>query len=157
MNDLSLLKKWIDIIDKPQDLSYYFIINNSLGMSTGKIIAQITHAITAINELSGFSKQPRESIPTNLKEQIYANTLMNRVIVLKTDNFTLLKERLARHQSTYNQAFLEGSVDMPFLYNFIVDAGLTEVPAGSTTLAYLFPLTSQARAYFKLLGQYGLL
>ena len=109
------------------ELICYLIVNNELGMSPGKIVAQTCHVMTEIT--MDYCSDP-ESKP--YKEfKLWYNQYSQKKIVLRG-----------------KQKDLEKLVDQGFYY--IRDIGLTEVPENSLTCVGLGIMRkSEAQQYIK--------
>ncbi|MEF3306192.1 aminoacyl-tRNA hydrolase [Paenibacillus sp. GYB003] len=120
----------------PEEIVQYYVVNEELPMSPGKLAAQTAHAatVTAIDMLRGDASR----FPAPEFLQWFAEWYRSgmKKIVLKGPAGTL--------QKLADQGFYP-----------IVDGGLTEVPAGSLTVVGLPPLPrSKARAYVQGLPLY---
>ena len=127
----------------------YLIVRESLGMSSGKIGAQCAHAaqmllLQYVNEQAkwqagfdlvyGLSQEEFDSVSEETKSRwsIFYKWLNNsfRKVVLRADD----KE--------WMQIKLQLPIDN---YQIVVDAGLTEIAAGSETVIGLWPMLKSER------------
>ena len=98
-------------------LIQYFIVNNELSMSKGKVAAQVSHASTVLAVRDGFTKNFNEWL-NNIK----------RVIVLQADEEEML--------------YIHDNVPKSIK---IVDKGFTEIPENSFTVLGL-PIMRKSEA-----------
>ena len=111
----------------------YIFVNNDLKMTKGKIAAQVGHVVQLITEeivRRGYERNPPPIYFTYMKWKSHS-----KKIILKASEEqlrVLIKENDAR---------------------FIIDAGLTQIPAGSLTVVGFYPSASHAEKFksFKLL------
>lgn len=115
-------------------LSLYLIVNKDLNMGTGKVGAQCGHAVQYFIEYDR-----EESTSLNLDHRIYGwknNSRIGKIVLgANTNEFNKLKE-------DYD----------PIV---VVDAGLTQIAAGSETVICLYPMFKDERC--KLLKRLQLL
>lgn len=111
----------------------YFIINKDLNMSAGKIAAQVGHAVVGyMNQyfmLLGNEKWFRDNHNEWLKNGV------QKKIVLKATEQEINKiiEQIQNYNNNHGVT--------PIMGVTVVDAGLTEVPAGSHTCFAIYPNT----------------
>jgi peptidyl-tRNA hydrolase len=108
------------------ELIQYYVVNQDLNMSTGKVAAQVAHVATIIAMYEGGNDNFHNWFQKSDQKKI------------------ILKGK---------QKDLEKLIDQGFYY--IRDNGLTEIPAGSLTVAGLPPMPkSEAQQYVKRLRLY---
>lgn len=114
-------------LDKSNELIQYYIVNKDLGMSTGKISAQVGHVVRRISDW--FNNNASQSELDKYNKWI--NEFSEKKIILQA------------HQKT-----LEKLVDKGFFY--VKDNGLTEIPPGSLTVVGLGVMTrEEAKPFVK--------
>lgn len=111
------------IKNQPDPIAMYIVVREDLNMSAGKVAAQVGHAVEALINIK-FDKLSQDDFNAY---DLYATSYGRRKIVLKADNneWAKLKELTCRK-------------------SVVVDAGLTEVPAGSETVIALWPMRKSA-------------
>lgn len=114
-------------IDKSNELIQYYIVNKDLGMSSGKISAQVGHVVRRISDWFNNTASQSELDKYNR----WINEFSEKKIVLEA------------HQKT-----LEKLVDKGFFY--VKDNGLTEIAPGSLTVVGLGVMTrEEAKPFVK--------
>ena len=114
-------------LDKSNELIQYYIVNKDLGMSTGKISAQVGHVVRRISDWFNNNASQSELDKYNK----WVNEFSEKKIILEA------------HQKT-----LEKLVDKGFFY--VKDNGLTEIPPGSLTVVGLGVMTrEEAKPFVK--------
>eukprot|EP00096_Caligus_rogercresseyi_P007610 TRINITY_DN25553_c0_g1_i1.p1 TRINITY_DN25553_c0_g1~~TRINITY_DN25553_c0_g1_i1.p1 ORF type:complete len:199 (+),score=27.89 TRINITY_DN25553_c0_g1_i1:186-782(+) len=98
-----------------------FVINDSLGMSPGKIAAQVGHATLGLYRTIKTSEQKFSCEDLTYWEESY-----ERMIVLRGDTTEELLELIQKAKS----------LNLP--YHLVEDAGFTQVNAGSQTVLSIF-------------------
>jgi len=137
MKDPNSLKEVESRATQEDPLVMYFIVNETLGMGTGKVAAQCAHAAQMIllnyfhfykmdiesnvNELPPFSRETFELIEEWLNVSF-------RKVVLKADN-----KEWDKIKNEYSKKVI------------VIDAGLTEVNSGSETVIGLYPMKKSER------------
>ena len=124
----------------PDEMVLYLIINKSLKMSKGKLVAQTGHTITQlIHKLTILHEMPhtynRPSFPDKLDFYSWINGSQTKV-ALSSDNKS--DTNLAGAASLIS---IESAANTFGIYNHLVqDEGRTEIPAGSYTVLGIEPL-----------------
>ena len=108
-----------------KDIRMYIIINNSLKMGKGKAVAQAGHAISQVTEImvTKFKKEWRE----------YSNNYHPK-ICLKADN-EIFQSLVEKYDINNGLHILDGHWAA-----VQIDAGFTQVPAGSATALAFCPM-----------------
>ncbi|KAG0437884.1 putative peptidyl-tRNA hydrolase 2 [Dictyocoela muelleri] len=112
------------------DYTLYLLINTDLGMSKGKIISQIAHAIGSVYE---------NTDPDLIKAWLSSGS---KKVVLKS-NQDFMNELVYKCKRS-------GIIAYP-----VIDAGRTQIPSGSLTVLAIGPeLTEKSKEYVKSLKLY---
>ena len=117
----------------------YLVVRESLNMSIGKTAVQCAHAsqMLLLQDIELIKRFPTYSVSENtditVRGQIFAEWLNSsfRKVTLKADDTEWRKVQ---------EAFLEGVMRFT-----VIDAGLTEIPAGSETVMAIWPMHKSQR------------
>jgi peptidyl-tRNA hydrolase len=118
------------------DYAMYFVINKSLGMSTGKMLAQFGHAVTGLllKNVKGSSGTSVLLENKKIRENWTGWITSGQTKVVLEANAEEFKElaKILEEQGVY--------------HIIIVDEGRTEVPENSETVIGIFPATKEELA-----------
>lgn len=113
------------------EYAMYFVINKSLNMSTGKMLAQFGHAVTGVihSYLSNINADDEDYIKlNNAWAQWMADGQTKVVLEASEKEFMELRRILTEEK---------------ICHTVIVDEGRTEVPENSSTIIGIFPGTKE--------------
>lgn len=117
-------------IPTSKEMSAYIIVNESLGMSKGKIASQSAHGILAMN---------RFLLNNNIDHKKWLSN-GEKIVVVKASNDLI------------NQLLIDYNEKIPSVNTFnlfpIHDAGRTEVESGSLTVLTSTPITDDKKPEF---------
>lgn len=124
--------------DKP--LVMYIIVRESLGMSPGKLCAQVGHGIQIILEQYDVLDEELRRSPNSAahltEEECNIITRMELWKDSKKSNSGIRKVSLAASDKEFEKIKVEFGTNLAL----VIDAGITEIPEGSQTIIVLYPL-----------------
>lgn len=127
------------VVTKDNPLVMYIIINEELGMSPGKLAAQVGHGIQLIMqdyyELDNFSQRSPSAAMSLFDEEINIIQRMDLWLHTEMEN-KYTKVTLRADKKEFEKIKAEFGKNLAL----VIDAGKTEIPAGSETVIILYPL-----------------
>jgi peptidyl-tRNA hydrolase, PTH2 family len=112
-----------------EDPFVMYLVVHEIGMSTGKIAAQVGHAVDILHN------KRNEFLKSN---SIFAGDRLKNWKDWQDDSFHR-KIVLTANDSKWNKLKIQ-LADFGIDYSLVIDAGLTEIPSGSETVIGIWPM-----------------